>query len=299
MVPLIQNPSLLTSHFSLTSHSALLPMSPSEIITSLRSGSPVFGTLITCPSPAWPPLIAKIGFDYVFIDTEHIPIQREQLAWMCRSYSALGLPAIVRSTSPCPYEATAILDGGASGIIAPYIESAEQVRTLVGAVKTRPLKGLKLASYLNGDSSLEPSLATYTAERAANNILIVNIESVPAMEALDEILAVDGLDAVLIGPHDLTCSLGIPEQYGHPEFIAAVDTILTKARAAGKGAGIHTIFPQDRIKLETRWISEKGANLILHSADVIAAIETLTRELSEVKSATGRSSLASTENINI
>jgi len=70
-------------------------------------------------------------------------------------------------------------------------------------------------------------------------LLIVNIESVPAMEALDEILAVPGLDAVLIGPHDLSCNLGLPERYEHPDFLNACETIFRKARAAGLGGGIH------------------------------------------------------------
>jgi 4-hydroxy-2-oxoheptanedioate aldolase len=77
---------------------------------------------------------------------------------------------------------------------------------------------------------VEPELDTYVKSGADDRLLIVNIESTPAIQALDEILAVPGLDAVLIGPHDLTCNLGVPERYDHPDFLGACETIFLKAR---------------------------------------------------------------------
>ena len=214
----------------------------------LRGSRRLYGTLLVSPSPHWVPVVAGLGLDFVFIDTEHIPLDREKLAWMCRAYRAEGLPPIVRITSPDPYEACVVLDGGASGIIAPYVESPEQVAALVGAVKKRPLKGRTLAEHLAG-AALEPGLRDYVAKGAAARTLIVNIESRPALAALDEILAVDGLDGVLIGPHDLSTSLGVPEQYDHPKFLAACDEIITKARARSLGAGVHAIYPKNRLDL--------------------------------------------------
>ena len=131
-----------------------------------------------------------------------------------------------------------VLDGGAAGVIAPYVESAEQVQALRGAVKMRPVKGYKLQGMLAGDP-LEPKLDAYVRKGADDRLLIVNIESSPAIAALDDILAVPDLDGVLVGPHDLSCNLGLPEQYDHPDFLAACGTIFQKARAAGVGAGIH------------------------------------------------------------
>ena len=129
-------------------------------------------------------------------------------------------------------------DGGASGVIAPYVESATQVQQLRGAVKKRPLKGKKLEETLAG-KPLQPSLDEYVSQSAENRLLIVNIESVPAMDALESILKVPDLDGVLIGPHDLTCSLAIPEQYDHPIFLDACESIFKMARKHGVGAGIH------------------------------------------------------------
>ena len=182
-------------------------MNGKDLKAALRSGRKVYGSMIVSTSPKWLDVIGQLNLDFVFIDTEHIAIDRDKLSWMCHAYNGKGLASIVRIPSPDPYQACMVLDGGAKGIIAPYVESAEQVQQLRGAVKTRPLKGKKLEDYLSGDYELEPVLAAYIEKHNENNVLIVNIESRPAIEQLDAILAVPGLDAVLIGPHDLTAVL--------------------------------------------------------------------------------------------
>ncbi len=193
----------------------------------------------------------------------------------------MGLPPLVRIPLPDPFAATQVLDGGAAGIIAPYVETPEQVQALSGAVKLRPIKGQRLAKRLAG-AAFEPVLEEYVCRRNTN-ALVVNIESTPAIEALDEILAVPGLDAVLIGPHDLSCSLGIPEQYDRPEFLAACETILRKARAAAVGAGIHA---WGTVEEQARFL-RLGANLLIHSADVMLFRKHLRQELEAVKRAAG------------
>lgn len=152
----------------------------------------------------------------------------------------------MRIASPDPYAACQVLDGGACGLVAPYVETAAEVRELVGAVKRRPVKGAKLRAALSGQTPFDPALESYVAALNSAHSLIVNIESPPALAALDEILAVDGLDAVLIGPHDLSFSLGQPDRYDTPEFEAAVTSIFRRARAAGVGAGIHSWMPAAR-----------------------------------------------------
>src|SRR5690606_39025740 len=127
-------------------------------------------------------------------------------------------------------------------------------------------------------------------------VLVVNIESVPALEALDEILSIEELDGVLVGPHDLSCSLGIPEQYDHPRFMAAVEEIIRKARNHGKGGGMHMIYPG--LEQEAAWI-KKGANLIVHSADAIAFQRTIQHEISYIKHLLGEEKPSSAKNLNI
>src|SRR5277367_4121726 len=122
-------------------------MSPAEFKARLRAGQNLYGTLIVSTSPRYPAEVVKVGFDFVFIDTEHIAIDRSLLSWMCQTYRGYGLTPVVRIPAPDPYQACMAMDGGACGLIAPYIETAAQARALVGAVKYRPLKGRKLEEF--------------------------------------------------------------------------------------------------------------------------------------------------------
>jgi 2-keto-3-deoxy-L-rhamnonate aldolase RhmA len=260
-------------------------MNGKQFREKLHSGERLYGTLIVSDSPHWPPVVSRIGLDFVFIDTEHIALDRHAVAWMCQAYAALGLPPIVRIPRPDPYLACMVLDGGAQGIVAPYVESAEEVRMLVGAVKYRPLKGKKLQGVLAGETILESALADYLAQYNQHNSLIVNIESQPALDALDEILAVPGLDGVFVGPHDLTTSLGIAEGYDHPDYITAVDEIIRKCRAHGIGVGAHVMYPGGTPQ-EIRW-AKLGANLIIHWADIAAFRFAMQSSLGKIKTALG------------
>lgn len=254
-------------------------MNGKELIAAFHEGRRVYGTCVVSPSPMWPQMIAGCGLDFVFIDTEHVALGRETLSWMCRVYAALGLAPIVRVPKPDPFLACMALDGGAAGVIAPYLESVEQVRDLRGAVKLRPLKGQRLQNCLCGSEALEPEVAHYLSQRCENNVMVVNVESVPALKALDDILAVPGVDALLVGPHDLSINLGIPEQYTHPRFLDAITTIITKARNANVGVGIHYSGGMD---LELRWARE-GANFIIHSSDISLVHDALKRDLGEFR----------------
>ena len=103
----------------------------------------------------------------------------------------------------------------------------------------------------------------------------------PAIENLHEICSVPGLDAVLIGPHDLSCSLGIPEQYDHPRFDEAVRTIFRIAREHGVGAGIHFWLGLEQ---EIAW-AKAGGNLVMHSSDLAAFSRTLKAEIEQLRKA--------------
>jgi 4-hydroxy-2-oxoheptanedioate aldolase len=258
-------------------------MTSPQLRAALRNGDPVYGTLIVSDSPRWPAQIAQIGLDFVFIDTEHVALDRQSLAWMCQAYASLGLPPLVRIPSPDPHAATMALDAGAAGIVAPYIETVEQVRSLHGAVKLRPIKGARLEAMLGGRAGFEPELVAYQHAQHGENLLLINVESRPAMENLDALLAVEGVDAVLIGPHDLSCSLGLPERYEAPAFEAAVREIVRRSRARGVGAGIHSWMGVAR---EIAW-AHAGMNLFIHSADIIAMRQTLTAEVRELRAALG------------
>jgi 4-hydroxy-2-oxoheptanedioate aldolase len=218
------------------------------------------------------------------------------MAWMCQAYNAQNLAPVVRIPSPDPYQASMALDAGACGIIAPYIETVEQVKTLRGAVKLRPLKGKKLADLLEGRIHLSKEEEEYFTNFNRGNLLFLNIESTAGMEALDEMLDVPGVDGVIIGPHDLSINLGIPEQYSHPDFDKAVRTIISKARAKGVGAGIHYSYG---FQPEIIWAKEEGLNIILHSSDITGFLKYIGNDLNTIKEALGDTGLQKHENINI
>lgn len=258
-------------------------MTGKEFAQRLRSGKRVYGTGVVSTSPSWPPMIARLGLDFVFLDLEHIPIPRDTLSWMCRTYAALGMVPVVRIPSPDPFAACTALDGGAVGIVAPYLETVDQLQALRGAVKLRPLKGERLRAYLTQEQPLEPELEAWLHTRNEHNVMIANIESVPALENLDALLEVPGLDGVFVGPHDLSVSLGVPEQYTHPKFAAAAKLIIEKCRASGVGIGLHYSGGTD---LEIEW-ARLGANLIIHSSDVSSAEQAFQRDLGAIRTALG------------
>ncbi len=254
-----------------------------ELKSAMRAGKRVYGTCVVSPSPLWPAMIASTGLDFAFIDTEHIPLERAEVAWMCQAFAGKNVAPIVRIPLPDPYEACKVLDGGASGVVAPYLEEISDIQQLRGAVKYRPLKGRRLQRVLSGDEELDGTLTEYLGNYAADKLMIVNVESTPAIERLDEILAVPDIDALLVGPHDLSISLGIPEQYQHPVFTKAITTIIDKGRSAGVGVGFHYSFGiQDAVS----W-AKAGANFIVHSTDYFLVRDALRQDLGHFKEVLG------------
>lgn len=243
----------------------------------------MYGTCITSTAPMWPVTLQRAGLDFVFLDTEHIPLDRAELARLCQIFRAYRITPIVRIPKPDPFLACQVIDGGAVGVIAPYLESVSEVIDLVGATKYRPLKGERLNQYLNGKVPMPDDLRQYLEAHNAGNICIANIESVPALERLDALLSVPGLDAVFIGPHDLSVSMGLPEQYDHPEFKAAVRKIIQTTRGKGLSIGIHFSQSPER---QIEWVKE-GVNIIVHSFDVALFGQRLRHDISSIKAAVG------------
>ncbi len=103
-------------------------MNALELKAAFHSGKRVYGTMTVAPSPLWVSQIKRLNLDFVFIDTEHIPLDRTEIAWMCQAYRAMNVAPLVRVTSPDPFQATNLLDGGAVGIVVPYVETVEQVK---------------------------------------------------------------------------------------------------------------------------------------------------------------------------
>ncbi len=264
-----------------------------EFYAKLKQGKTVYGTCISSAAPLWGKAAKNAGLDFVFLDTEHIPLERMEIASLCQLYTAMGIAPIVRIPSPTAINACQMIDAGASGVLAPYIEEIDQVKEMVGALKYRPLKGHRLEEVLENPESIEPELANYLENYNQGNLCVINIESVRAMENLDELLRVPGVDAVFIGPHDLSVSLGVPESYDHPHFEKAVQEIIQKCRANNVAVGIHFSESPDR---QIKWMNE-GANIIIHSSDIAIFSQQLRKDINQIKKIKGDRLSTSSEGI--
>lgn len=251
-----------------------------NLIKKLQEGERVYGTAVISSSTNWTEVIKQANLDFVFLDTEHIPLNRETLSNMCHLYSALGIAPMVRIPSPDPYSVCTVLDGGASAVLVPYVETVDQVKALVGAAKYRPLKGIKLLRILNGKETIDDNLKKYIDDRCKNNMLFINIESKPAVENLPDLLSVSGLDGVIIGPHDLSCSYDIPEQYTSAKFETIIHKIIDECKSRNLPVGIHlSEEPEQQIK----W-ANMGVNIILHSSDISLFGKILKQEINQIRS---------------
>ena len=254
-----------------------------NLLQKLKHGKIIYGTCIVSTAPIWSKSLSQSLLDYVFLDMEHIPIDRNELTMLCQVYKASGLPTIVRIPSPDPYLACMTKDAGATGVLAPYVEDVEQIKQMVGATKYRPLKGKRLGRVLDGTDTLEPQLKDYLKKYNEGSMCLVNIESIPAVENLSPLLDVSGLDAVIIGPHDLSINMGLPEQYDHPEYEKVVRNIIHQVRKKGMAVGIH--FPGNPER-QIKWIKE-GVNIVVHGSDMGLFHQKLNEDIAIIKEAVG------------
>lgn len=255
-----------------------------DLKQALHAGQRVYGTaLVGYNQPGWPAIFARLGLDFVFLDNEHTPGNRETLAWACEAYAAHGIAPLLRIPEPSATLAAMALDGGAQGIIVPYVEKVPQVRALVGAVHYRPLKGHALDQVLEAQRFPSVATAAYLAEHNRDRLLIIMIESPAGVDNLESLLAVGGVDAVLIGPHDFSVAHGIPEQYDHPLFEERVKTVIATCQRHRVGIGVHVI--SGTLERALRW-QGWGTNLICQRADTLFIANGLRSELGALRAAT-------------
>ena len=180
-------------------------MNGEQLKQKVNGGGIVYGTMISMGrNPGWGRTVGAFGLDYVIIDTEHAARSRSEVADYMAAFNYTGVVPIVRGPIPASHYVTMFLDAGAQGVLAPYCETVDEVKEVVGATKWRPLKGALAKKAV--DLGEFPSLETkeYLENRNRNNVCIIGIESVPAIANLESILKVDGIDAIFVGPSDLS-----------------------------------------------------------------------------------------------
>ena len=258
-------------------------MESDNLLKKLQNGQNIYGTCIISTSPLWSGVVQNTMLDFVFIDTEHISLARNEIADLCQTYKSLGISPIVRIPQHDASTACMVKDAGAVGVVMPYVERVEQVRDLVGATKYRPLKGVHLRNLLTGKVELTEELKEYLSGLNKGSLSIINIESKAGFSNLNALLNIPGLDGVIIGPYDLSLSMGIPEDYENAEFERAVKEIIHRTRNKGLAVGIHLPGNPD---LQIKWMKE-GVNIILHSSDLLLFGEKLKEDISKIKKAVG------------
>lgn len=263
-----------------------IKMNGETIRQKLINGERIYGTHVaSLGNPVAARITSDVEMDFVFICTEHMPIDRTEVSMMCQLYSAWGISPMVRIPYPSAHWAGMAIDGGADGIVAPYVETVEQVKELVGAVKYRPIKGKFLQDILSGERKPNEKLQKFFSTFNRDKYLIIGIESVEAINNLENLLSVEGVDGVFLGPHDITCSMGIPEEYDNPEYFAALIRVVRICRKMNKGVGLHT----DATSPLYGKLLDEGLNYILNAAEVTKMRGTLNNDFRSLRGKYGDS----------
>lgn len=229
----------------------------------LASGAVTLGSWMTIGSTAIAEILARAGFEWLVVDLEHSTISIEQAGELIRTADLCGVPALVRLTSNNADQIKRVLDAGAHGIVVPSVNSPEDAGRAVAATRYAPAGNRGMG--LGRAQQYGPGFTEYLEWQKKGPVVIVQIEHFSALERLPEIFAVKGVDAFIIGPYDLSCSMGIPGEFDRPEFEEAVRRILDAGLRSGIPAGMHIVEPdQDRLR---RCISE-GYRFIAYSVDM-------------------------------
>lgn len=246
----------------------------------LRNGEPVIGSWINTASSITAELMATAGFDFLTVDVEHSAVdlvQAQALFQAIRSGNPDCTP-LVRMAGNVYADTKRFLDAGASGVIAPFINSREQARELVNAVKYPPM-GMRGVGFCRANAY---GLRLQEAVAAANEqtFVCVQIEHADALPNIDGILEVDGIDAVMIGPYDLSASLGITGQFDHPDMVAATRTVLHACKKHGIIPGIHVVQP-DPGEAVSRL--QEGYRFIAYSLDITMLLKACVQGLGQIR----------------
>lgn len=199
---------------------------------ALAEGREVHGVMASLPTAASIELIAEAGFDFVVIDTEHVLINPETVEHMIRTAESYRLTPLVRVADADPKALLRLLDGGAQGIVLPNVEDPETLERAVAACKYAP-EGERSLNAGRPGSFGNASLAEYVVQANREIMVVAMIESRQGVARIEAICGVPGLDMVLEGAADLSQSLGVTWQPGHPDVVQALETVQRTASERG------------------------------------------------------------------
>jgi 2-dehydro-3-deoxyglucarate aldolase/4-hydroxy-2-oxoheptanedioate aldolase len=211
--------------------------SADQFRSRVLSGETVFGLFLDLSSPASAELCGRAGYDWLLVDLEHGAGTEADLPSMLMAVESTGAAAMVRTQSGERIRIGRALDQGATGIMIPRMQSAEEVRETVTYLRYPPvgMRGVALRTRGAGLGTVGHADIGQINDRVVG---IVQIESAGALAEADAIAAIDGVDVLFVGPADLTHSLGIPGQFGSNGYKDALETVAAACRAHGKSPGI-------------------------------------------------------------
>lgn len=227
-----------------------------------KAGRPLAGMWVCSGSPLVAEICAGAGLDWLLIDAEHSPNGLESILAQLQAVHGYPVQAVVRP----PVNDTVIfkqyLDLGVQNLLVPMVNSAAEAEAAVAATRYPP-HGVRGVGSALARAARWNRVPDYLVRASETVSVTVQIESAAAVAAVDEILAVDGVDGIFLGPADLAASMGLLGQQEHPEVRAAVEHCITAATAAGKPAGVNAFAPAT-----ARAYLDAGAAFILIGADV-------------------------------
>ena len=206
----------------------------------LKNGEQVLGTMVTTfASPDIAKILQSCGFDFFIVDCEHGAFTTREAANIIAVARGIGMPALVRIPEMRREHALKFMEMGASGLLLPNTETAEQARMLVDCTKYAPMghRGVSLSRPHTDFKRVDGR--EYMRRANEETILMCQIESRKGVENIGEIMAVEGIDVGFIGPNDMTQDYGILNQFGHPDIVAAFEKVIAAAEENGKWAGVH------------------------------------------------------------
>jgi len=249
-------------------------MKPNRMKEKLRAGDPVFGVSVMIPSPQIVEMIAAAGFDWVLLDCEHGTLTLESVELMAMAAEACGITAIARPMTRNAEHILQVLDRGVMGVQVPHVNSAAEAREVIAAVKYHPAgrrglaAGTRAANY-----DAHGTLADYVKAANEATLIAIQLEDQAAIDNIDELLLVEGVDVFFIGPSDLSQSMGHPGNPKAPAVAQAIDASLRKMVAAGRTPGMPAVAENVRGVLDkgVRYIYTHLPRLLASSAKAYLA----------------------------
>lgn len=223
---------------------------------------PQFGMWIAAGNAYTAEICAGSGLDWLMLDTEHVPNDIPAVLAQLQATAAYPIEVLARPGSSDPIEIKRLLDIGVTNLIVPMVDSAEEATAVVAATRYPP-EGIRGVGSALARASRWNRISDYLITAGSTISVTVQVESVAGLEALPAIAAVDGVDAVFIGPADLAASLGHLGNPEHPDVIAAIERAIAVIVQSGKRAGVNAF----RESVARRYVTA-GASFVLVGADV-------------------------------